>query len=50
MQIYWINKDEIKLVFKNKVEILTPDRLITKYGNNNKIMSQIKDLLKNPKD
>ena len=50
MQIYWINKDEIKLVFKDKVEVLTPDRLINKYGEDSKVMSEIKDLLKNPKD
>ena len=43
MQIYWINKDEIKLVFKDKVEILTPDRLINKYGEDSKVMSEIKD-------
>ena len=50
MQIYWINKDEIKLIIDDKAEILTPDRLINKYGENEKIMSQIKRLLKNPKD
>ena len=50
MQIYWINKDEIKPIIDDKAEILTPDRLINKYGENEKIMSQIKRLLKNPKD
>lgn len=50
MQLYWINNKEIKLIIKNKVEILTPDKLITKYGDNKKIMEQIQKLLKNPKN
>jgi hypothetical protein len=50
MQIYWINRNEIKLILDDKTEILTPDQLIIKYGENEKIMSQIRDLLKNPKD
>ena len=48
MQLYWINNEEIKLVINEEVEILTPDKLIIKYGDNNEIMKEIQQLLKNP--
>lgn len=50
MQLYWISNEEIKLILDDLVEILTPDKLITKYGNNKIIMDQIQELLKNPKN
>ncbi|MEG0022184.1 MAG: hypothetical protein RR745_04905 [Bacilli bacterium] len=50
MEVYWINSREIKLTIEDKKEILTPDQIIVKYGENIELMTKITELLKKPKN
>ena len=49
MQIYWINSEEMKIIYNGVCEVLTPNQVLIKYGENHEIMNEIKDILKKPK-
>ena len=49
MQIYWISSEEMKIIYNGVCEVLTPNQVLIKYGENHEIMNEIKDILKKPK-